>query len=234
MIVLTGVLGDPRRAIVVALRPRHPIGWLFTAVGLLWTAGLTATAAADAPGPGRAADASVSWWSEWFWIAGVRLDDRELLRDPDRPRAVARVAARSSRVFAVAVGDADRARGARGRAAGERHRADRRQPDRDRRARRRRGAARRWRCSASLLFGGAVAAAASADRALPARGRGGAPAAEAGRAGRSGRRRLRAARRRLRTGPPLRVVLLGRRACSPCRSRSRSRSCATGSSTSTG
>ena len=71
MIVFTGVwalLG----ALVVVLRPRHPVGWLFTAVGLLWTTGLTATAAAETLDPG-ALLTLFSWWSEWFWIAAFGL-----------------------------------------------------------------------------------------------------------------------------------------------------------------
>jgi hypothetical protein len=71
MIVLTGswaIVG----AIVIVLRPRHPIGWLFALVGLLWTAGLTATTGAERLDPG-ALLTFCSWWSEWFWIAAFAL-----------------------------------------------------------------------------------------------------------------------------------------------------------------
>jgi hypothetical protein len=59
-------------ALVVVLRPRHPIGWLFTLVGLLWTTGLTATTSAEDREPG-AVLTLFSWWSEWFWIAAFGL-----------------------------------------------------------------------------------------------------------------------------------------------------------------
>jgi hypothetical protein len=59
-------------AIVIALRPRNAVGWLFTAVGLLWTAGLTATTAAEELDSG-ALLTFCSWWSEWFWIAAFSL-----------------------------------------------------------------------------------------------------------------------------------------------------------------
>jgi hypothetical protein len=71
MLVLTGVwavLG----ALIVVLRPRHPIGWIFVAVGLLWTWGLAATAAAENLDSG-AALTFFSWLSEWFWIAAFAL-----------------------------------------------------------------------------------------------------------------------------------------------------------------
>ena len=71
MIVFTGVwamLG----ALVVVLRPRHPVGWLFTAVGPALDDG------ADGDRRRRDADPGAlltlfSWWSEWFWIAAFGL-----------------------------------------------------------------------------------------------------------------------------------------------------------------
>jgi hypothetical protein len=59
-------------AIVVALRPTNAVGWLFLAVGLLWTSGLTATAGAEHLHSGRALT-FFSWLSEWFWILGFAL-----------------------------------------------------------------------------------------------------------------------------------------------------------------
>jgi hypothetical protein len=59
-------------ALIVVLRPRHPIGWIFVAVGLVWTWGLAATAAAENLDSG-AALTFFSWLSEWFWIAAFAL-----------------------------------------------------------------------------------------------------------------------------------------------------------------
>jgi hypothetical protein len=71
MIVFTGAWALVG-AVVILLRPRHPIGWLFTAVGLLWTTGLTATASAETIERGRLLTL-LSWWSEWFWIVAFAL-----------------------------------------------------------------------------------------------------------------------------------------------------------------
>ena len=59
-------------AVVVALRPVNAVGWMFLAVGLLWTTGLTATAGAERLDSG-AALTLFSWLSEWFWIVGFAL-----------------------------------------------------------------------------------------------------------------------------------------------------------------
>jgi hypothetical protein len=57
---------------IVALRPANAVGWLFLVVGMLWTAGLTATASAEHLDPGPALT-FCSWISEWFWILGFAL-----------------------------------------------------------------------------------------------------------------------------------------------------------------
>jgi hypothetical protein len=58
-------------ALIIALQPRNPVGWLFALAGALWVTGLSATAATDAF-DGWALTA-VSWYGEWFWIAGFVL-----------------------------------------------------------------------------------------------------------------------------------------------------------------
>jgi hypothetical protein len=70
-IVITGlwaVLG----AIIVGLRPSNAVGWLFVAVGLVWTSGFTATASVEDGATGRTLTFA-SWFSEWFWIVGFGL-----------------------------------------------------------------------------------------------------------------------------------------------------------------
>ena len=59
-------------ALIVALRPGNPVGWLFAAAGLTWLTGLTATAIAESGDAGRGLTLA-SWYGEWFWIAGFVL-----------------------------------------------------------------------------------------------------------------------------------------------------------------
>ena len=58
--------------IIIAKRPEHLIGWLFGAIGLIWTSGSFAAehsvyAAITEPGSSRGAWLS-AWYGEWFWI----------------------------------------------------------------------------------------------------------------------------------------------------------------------
>ena len=76
-------------ALVIALRPRHPVGWLFTAVGLLWTAGLDRDHCRRGARARRVADLLLVV-ERVVLDRGLRADDRQLLRDPDRAGAVAR------------------------------------------------------------------------------------------------------------------------------------------------
>lgn len=55
-------------ATVAALRPANAVGWLFLAFGVLMSGGLALTAATEHLH--GAALTWVSWFSEWFWIAG--------------------------------------------------------------------------------------------------------------------------------------------------------------------
>jgi hypothetical protein len=68
-------------ALIIAVQPGNAVGWLFGLAGVLWVTGLTTSAAVDAFG-GRAlavdafggrALTLVSWYGEWFWIAGFVL-----------------------------------------------------------------------------------------------------------------------------------------------------------------
>ena len=83
-------------ALVVVLRPGNTIGWLFSAVGLLWLSGLTLSEyARTASG---AVQQLVSWYAEWFWIAGLVTMICDPVPVPDRPRAVAGLALGAPRV----------------------------------------------------------------------------------------------------------------------------------------
>jgi hypothetical protein len=59
-------------AVIVVLRPANAVGWLFVAVGLLWTTGLAASEAAERLDSGPALT-FCSWFGEWFWLAGFGL-----------------------------------------------------------------------------------------------------------------------------------------------------------------
>jgi len=58
-------------ALIIAVQPRSAVGWLFGLAGVLWVTGLATTAAIDTF-DGRALTL-VSWYGEWFWIAGFVL-----------------------------------------------------------------------------------------------------------------------------------------------------------------
>ncbi|MCY7302057.1 MAG: hypothetical protein LH654_03295 [Thermoleophilia bacterium] len=61
-------------ALIVALRPGNVIGWMFSAIGLLWASGLTLSAYAEHTE--RATGGLLTfatWYSEWFWIAALVL-----------------------------------------------------------------------------------------------------------------------------------------------------------------
>jgi hypothetical protein len=58
-------------ALIVALQPRNAVGWLFGMAGTLWVTGLATTAAVETLG--GATLTLVSWYGEWFWIAGFVL-----------------------------------------------------------------------------------------------------------------------------------------------------------------
>jgi hypothetical protein len=69
--VLTGlwaILG----AVIAVLRPGNAVGWLYLAIGLLWTIGLAATQSVDSMSSSFFVT-WVSWFSEWFWILGFAL-----------------------------------------------------------------------------------------------------------------------------------------------------------------
>ena len=71
VVVLTGlwaILG----AVIVALRPGNAVGWLFLALGLLWSVGLAATQSVESMSS-EFLVTWVSWFSEWFWILGFTL-----------------------------------------------------------------------------------------------------------------------------------------------------------------
>ena len=71
VVVLTGlwaVLG----AVIVALRPGNAVGWLFVALGLVWSVGLAATQSVENMSS-QFLVTWVSWFSEWFWILGFTL-----------------------------------------------------------------------------------------------------------------------------------------------------------------
>ena len=58
-------------ALIVALRPDNAVGWLFGSAGVIWVTGLATTeAVATFDGP---ALTLVSWYGEWFWVAGFVL-----------------------------------------------------------------------------------------------------------------------------------------------------------------
>jgi hypothetical protein len=68
VVVLMGiwaVLG----AVIVALRPSNVVGWLFLGIGLWLSIGLALTTAAERLDSGPLLT-FLSWFSEWFWIAG--------------------------------------------------------------------------------------------------------------------------------------------------------------------
>jgi len=67
MLMLWVIVG----ALIVALRPRNPVGWLFGVAGVIWVTGLSTTAAVETL-RGRALTL-VSWYGEWFWITGFIL-----------------------------------------------------------------------------------------------------------------------------------------------------------------
>ena len=76
---------------IVVLRPGNAVGWLFSAIGLVWTSGL---ALAGYP---EEADAGpfltlASWYSELFWLAGLFMMVATLYRLPDRSCALAGLA----------------------------------------------------------------------------------------------------------------------------------------------
>jgi hypothetical protein len=54
-------------AVIAALRPRNPVGWLFLAFGLWMGIGLALSSAPEHLGTG-ALLTWVSWLSEWFWL----------------------------------------------------------------------------------------------------------------------------------------------------------------------
>ena len=56
-------------AVIVALRPGNAVGWLFLTFGLWMGIGLAVSGAPEHLGMG-AVLTWVSWFSEWFWIAG--------------------------------------------------------------------------------------------------------------------------------------------------------------------
>ena len=71
VVVLTGlwaVLG----AVIVALRPGNAVGWLFLALGLVWSVGLAATQSVESMSS-QFLVTWASWLSEWFWILGFTL-----------------------------------------------------------------------------------------------------------------------------------------------------------------
>jgi hypothetical protein len=59
-------------AAVVALRPANGVGWLFLMVGLWLAIGLALTSSWEHLGAGDALT-WVTWFSEWFWIAGFAM-----------------------------------------------------------------------------------------------------------------------------------------------------------------
>lgn len=69
-------------ALIVALRPENRMGWLFSAIGLLWTSGLAVTGWAEQADATAAPFALVSWYGEWFGIAALGLTLTSMLLFP--------------------------------------------------------------------------------------------------------------------------------------------------------
>ena len=59
-------------ALIVVLRPGNAVGWLFSAAGLIWASGLALSGYAEEAGGGGLLTLA-SWYSEWFWLAGLFL-----------------------------------------------------------------------------------------------------------------------------------------------------------------
>jgi hypothetical protein len=61
-------------AVIVARRGNNVVGWLFVAIGLLWTTGFASNVytqlTTTQPGPGLT---WASWYGAWFWIPGIGL-----------------------------------------------------------------------------------------------------------------------------------------------------------------
>lgn len=55
---------------IVVLRPGNSVGWLFSAVGLLWTSGLALAGYPEGADSGALLTVA-SWYSEVFWLAGL-------------------------------------------------------------------------------------------------------------------------------------------------------------------
>jgi hypothetical protein len=68
LVGMWAVLGS----VIAALRPANAVGWLFLTFGLWMCTGLAATSAPEHFGTGEALT-WMSWFSEWFWIAGFGL-----------------------------------------------------------------------------------------------------------------------------------------------------------------
>ena len=55
---------------IVVLRPGNAVGWLFSAIGLLWTSGLALAGYPEGADAGPLLTLA-SWYSELFWLAGL-------------------------------------------------------------------------------------------------------------------------------------------------------------------
>jgi hypothetical protein len=70
-VVLYGVVG----AVIAWRRPSHPMGWMFLAIGALWTSGRFADQYAQytlVTHPGRFPGGTLAvWYGEWFWIPAL-------------------------------------------------------------------------------------------------------------------------------------------------------------------